>query len=75
MLRYEHRAQTETKLLALTGLTSREFQDLIPVFRSSFENTLRTQTGEGLDRIGRSYTPYRNSPLPTIEDKLLFMLV
>lgn len=75
MLRYEQIAQNETKLLALTGLTRQEFADLVPVFQASFETVLREQTLEGLERIGRAYTTYRNSPLPTSEDKLLFILV
>lgn len=75
MLRYEQIAQNETKLLALTGLTCREFADLVPVFQASFETVLQEQTLEGLERIGRSYTTYHNSPLPTAEDKLLFILV
>lgn len=75
MLRYDHIAQNETKFLAVTGLTGREFQDLVPLFQTRFATVLREQTMDGLDRIGRAYTPYRNSPLPTIEDKLLFMLV
>jgi hypothetical protein len=75
MLRYQQIAQNETKLLALTGLTHQEFQDLVPLFQTSFETTLREQTMDGLDRIGRAFTPYRNSPLPTLEDKLLFILV
>jgi hypothetical protein len=75
MLRYEQIAQNDKKLLALTGLTRPEFQDLVPVFQASFEIILQEQTLEGLARIGRTYTPYRNSPLPTVEDKLLFILV
>ena len=75
MLRYEQVAQNETKLLALTGLTRREFADLVPMFQASFERVLQEQTLEGLERIGRAYTTYRNSPLPTPEDKLLFILV
>jgi hypothetical protein len=75
MLRYEQIAQNETKLLALTGLTRREFEDLVPVFQASFATVLREQTLDGLDRVGRAYTTYRNSPLPMAEDKLLFMLV
>lgn len=75
MLRYEQIAQNETKVLALTGLTRREFEDLVPVFQASFETVLQEQTLEGLDRIGRAHTTYRNSPLPTSEDKLLFILV
>lgn len=75
MLRYEQIAQNETQLLALTGLTRREFADLVPVFQASFETALREQTLDGLERIGRAYTTYRNSPLPTAEDNLLFILV
>ncbi len=75
MLRYEQSAQHEAKRLALTGLTHQEFQDLVPVFQASFETVVPAQTLEGLDRIGRAYTTYRNSPLPTSEDKLLFILI
>ncbi len=75
MLRYQDIAENETKLLALTGLTQTEFQHLVPYFTTSFADGLRAQTVEGYARIGRAYTSYRNSPLPTIEDKLLFILV
>ncbi len=75
MLRYHDLAENETKLLALTGLTRAEFEHLVPHFAASFADTLQVQTVEGFDRIGRAYTTYRNSPLPTIEDKLLFILV
>lgn len=75
MLRYAQIAQNESKVLALTGLTCHEFQELVPVFQASFERYLQAQTLEGLTRLGRAYTTYRNSPLPTIEDKLLFILV
>jgi len=36
---------------------------------------VRDYTIDGLPRLNRRYTPYKNSPLPTIEDKLLFILV
>lgn len=75
MLRYHDIAHHETRLLALTCLTRVEFQDLAPVFATSLETHLRTQTIDGYDHIGRAYTTYRNSPLPTMEDKLLCMLV
>lgn len=75
MLRYAQIAHNETKLLALTGLTRDEFEALVPAFAASFEATVHARTMEGLDRIGRAYTSYRNSPLPTMEDKLLFILV
>ncbi len=75
MLRYQAIAENDPKLLALTGLTHTEFQHLVPHFETSFADALQDQTVEGYDRIGRAYTAYRNSPLPTIEDKLLFILV
>ncbi len=75
MLRYQDIAENETKLLALTGLTRAEFEHLVPHFATSFADTLQAQTVEGYDRIGRAYTAYRNSPLPPIEDKLLFIVV
>ncbi len=75
MLRYEQIAHNEPKLLALTGLTRREFQDLVPVFQASFEMSLQAQTLDGLERIGRRHTTYRNSPLPNVEAKFLFILV
>lgn len=75
MLHYADIAQDEAKLLALTGLTSVEFQALVPAFQASFEHDLHAQTMGGLPRVGRAYTAYHNSPLPTIEDKLLFILV
>jgi hypothetical protein len=31
-------------------------------------------TIDGLPRLNRRYTPYKNSPLPTMEHKLLFIL-
>jgi len=75
MLRYVQIAHDEVKLLALAGLTSAEFQALVPAFQTSLEHELHAQTMEGLTRIGRGYTTYRNSPLLAVEDKLLFILV
>lgn len=36
---------------------------------------MRDYTIDGLPRLNRRYIAYKNSPLPTIEDKLLFILV
>jgi hypothetical protein len=75
MLRYHEIAHNERKVRALTGLTATEFSDLVPVFTTRFHAYLQDQTLEGYERIGRAYMPYRTSPLPTMEDKLLFILV
>src|ERR687893_136187 len=75
MLRYHKISNDERKILSLTSLTPKEFADLVPLFTMSFYEYLDEQTVEGYERIGRRYVPYRNSTLPTMEDKLLFILV
>jgi hypothetical protein len=75
MLRYHEIANDERRVLSLTSLTPKEFADLIPLFTTSFYEYLDEQTIEGYERVGRRYVPYRNSTLPTMEDKLLFILV
>jgi hypothetical protein len=75
MISYRELSQNPGKFLALTGYTDEEFQALLPHFRSQFEAYSQTKTLDGQPRLKRRYTDYRNSPLPTIEDKLLFILV
>ena len=75
MLRYHEIAADERRVLSLTSLTPTEFADLVPRFTNSFYEYLEEQTIDGYERVGRRYVPYRNSILPTIEDKLLFILV
>ncbi len=75
MLCYQDVAHNETRLLALTSLTPSEFAALVPAFEASFLERMREYTIDGLPRLNRRYTTYKNSPLPTIEDKLLFILV
>src|SRR5215210_5226789 len=75
MLRYHDIATDERRVLSLTSLTPKEFTDLVPIFTTSFSEYLEEQTLEGYERVGRRYVPYRHSTLPTIEDKLLFILV
>ena len=75
MLRYTKIAHQEAKVRALTGLNPAEFADLVPAFQAAFEATMQKQTIDGYERENRRYTTYKNSPLPTFEDKLLFILV
>jgi hypothetical protein len=75
MLRYHEIATDERRVLSLTSLTPEEFGELVPLFTTSFSEYLDEQTIEGYERVGRRYVPYRNSTLPTMEDKLLFILV
>src|SRR3712207_1894166 len=75
MLRYHIIAGKEKDLLAMTGYTQQEFTALLPQFQKSYDEYLTDYTIEGYERVGQIPKPYRNSPLPTIEDKLLFILV
>src|SRR5688500_6183205 len=74
-LRYHDVAASETSLLALTSLTPDEFAALVPAYEACLLATMQTNTIDGLPREHRRYVAYKNSPLPTIEDKLLFILV
>lgn len=75
MIRYKQLAKNARKFLAMTGYTVAEFAALSPHFRASFENYVAVYRLDGQKRGNRSYSEYKNSPLPTIEDKLLFILI
>jgi hypothetical protein len=75
MLRYQDVAHNTARLRALTSVEPDEFTALVPAFEICFLERMRAYTIDGLPRLNRRYTPYKNSPLPTIEDKLLFILV
>ena len=75
MISYNELSQNRRKFLAMTGYTVEEFQALSPHFEVQFEKSVETQTLKRKPRIKRRYSTYKNSPLPTIEDKLLFILI
>ncbi len=75
MLRYHDIAHNGARVRSFTSLDPDEFAALVPVFERCFLDHMQTYTMDGLPRLNRRYTPYKNSPLPTSEDKLLFMLV
>ena len=58
----------------MTGLTADEFHALVPIFHAAFEAYMERRTIDGYVRRYRRYVSYANSPLPTTEDKLLFIL-
>jgi len=58
----------------LTSLSVDEFEQLVEPFEQAFVRHMQQWTMEGKPRTARAYTPYANSPLPTAEDRLLFML-
>jgi len=74
MLRYATEKEKTYRILDLTSLTVEEFEQLVVPFEQAFVHHMNTWTMEGKPRIARAYTPYTNSPLPTPEDRLLFVL-
>jgi Helix-turn-helix of DDE superfamily endonuclease len=73
-LRYAEVRQKELKFLDLTSLTVEEFDHLVPAFEEAFEQRMNEWRLDGKKRLGRGYRTYSNCPLPTAEDRLLFIL-
>src|SRR5437588_12649509 len=74
-LKYVEVSQKELKFLDLTSLTVEEFGQLVPAFEEAFQERMNEWRLDGKKRSGRGYTTYANCPLPTSEDRLLFILV
>jgi hypothetical protein len=75
MLRYRDLPAHTTEISDLTSLTVEEFTALVPPFEAAFLDYMATWTLHGRRRQARRYTTYQNCPLPTAEDRLLFILV
>jgi hypothetical protein len=74
-MRYAEVSRKELKFLDFTSLTVEEFQLLLPVFEEEFRERMKKFRLDGKPRVGREYQTYSNCPLPTSEDRLLFILV
>ena len=74
MSKYSDYAEKPTEFLALTGYTRQEFDNLLPHFGRCYYEWMKTHRLDGKARGKRKYSAYKNSPLPTIEDKLFFIL-
>lgn len=75
MLRYRDIPTHTTDLLDLTSLTVDEFEALLTPFETAFLRYMAAWTLLGQCRQSRKYTTYKNCPLPTPADRLLFILV
>jgi hypothetical protein len=62
-------------MLDLTSLTVEEFRELVFPFEAAFQVHMADWRLDGRPRTARRYTTYTNCPLPTPEDRLLFILV
>src|SRR5215218_8119937 len=63
-----------TEFLDFTSLTLDEFQQLVPPFEAAFQAHMATWRLDGQPRTARRFSVYNNCPLPTPEDRLLFIL-
>jgi hypothetical protein len=74
-LRFTDLQTRPTEVVDLTSLTLNEFRQLVPPFEVAFQTHMAEWRLDGLPRTARWYTTYQNCPLPTPEDRLLFILV
>ena len=74
-MRYAEVSRQERKFLEVTSLTVEEFKQLVPAFEEAFQDRMKDWCLDGKKRSGRGYITYANCPLPTPEDRLLFILV
>jgi hypothetical protein len=63
------------EFLDVTSLTLDEFQQLVPPFEAAFHARMAAWRMDGKPQTARRFTVYQNCPLPTPEDRLLFILV
>jgi hypothetical protein len=62
------------EFLDFTSLTLEEFQQLVSPFETAFHARMAAWRMDGKPRAARRFTVYKNCPLPTPEDRLLFIL-
>src|SRR5919201_1337806 len=74
-LRFTELQSRPMEFLDFTSLTLDEFQQLVPPFETAFYARMAAWRMDGKPRTARRFTVYNNCPLPTPEDRLLFILV
>jgi hypothetical protein len=73
-LRFTDLQSRPTEFLDLTSLTLDEFQFLVSPFEIAFQAHMAVWRLDGKPRTARQFSVYKNCPLPTPEDRLLFIL-
>ena len=74
-LRFAELHSRPMEFLDFTSVTLDEFQQLVPPFEAAFQARMATWRLDGKPRTARRFTVYQNCPLPTPEDRPLFILV
>src|SRR5881628_3081342 len=62
------------EFLDFTSVTLDEFQQLVPPFEAAFQSRMAARRMDGKPRTARRFIVNQNCPLPTPEDRLLFIL-
>ena len=75
MTSYQDLKDKPKRFHSLTGYTPEEFSAIAPTFSKCFLEFVETNTLDGERRKKRKYCSYKNSFLPSIEDKLLFIFI
>ena len=71
---YEEVTQRAGSLRSMAGFTEAEFMALLLHFEHAVVTYLQDRPIDGQPRPSRRYSTYGTCPLPTIADKLLFIL-
>jgi len=73
-LRFTELQSRPMEFLDFTSVTLDEFQQLVPPFETAFHTRMAAWRMDGKPRTARRFTVYKNCPLLTPEDRLLFIL-
>lgn len=74
-LRFADICSRPAEVVALTSLSLKAFLTLLPHFEARFQEYMSKRRMDGKPRTSRrAFITYRNCPLPTPEDRLLFIL-
>jgi hypothetical protein len=75
-MNYKEYQNNEKSFRSLTGLSTGDFQELLPCFAAVHNDYFSSYDMSGKYRDNRRrFIIYKNSPLPTIEERLFFILV
>src|SRR5713101_4987316 len=74
-LRFTDLQSRPMEFLDFTSVTLDEFQQLVPPFETALHARMAAWRMDGKPRTARRFTVYKSCPLPTPEDRLLFILV
>src|SRR5215468_6810879 len=73
-LRFTELQSRPMEFLDFTSVTLDEFQQLVPSFEAAFQAPMAVWRLDGKPRTARRFSVYQHCPLPTPEDRRVFIL-